>query len=271
MPPHAWNPETYLNFSAPRLRPALDLIDAVRRIDGLAPRRIVDLGCGPGGITRRLARMWPEAEVVGIDTDAAMLDKARDAGGDGKIAWLQSDIAAWAAAKGPEIDLVFSNAALQWVPDHSTIFSAIARRLAPGGVFAVQMPNNFARPSHTAIRAILREHWPDVERDYTQIQPPADAAHYIDWLEAAGCMVDSWQTDYLHILDGDDPVVAWTRGSTLGPVLAALPEPACQAFLELYAARLRAAYPPRPDGRTLFSFLRMFFLARRDMPDAGRV
>lgn len=266
MSTHAWDPETYLRFSAPRLRPALDLIDVVRRIEDFAPRSIVDLGCGPGGITRRLAGHWPDAEVVGIDVDAAMLDRAAQGGGDEPVVWRQEDIAGWARDAGPKVDLIYSNAALQWVPDHETLFADLAGRLSAGGVLAVQMPSNFDRPTHTAIADILSEHWPDVTVGYAQMHRLSEQDTYVRWLEAAGCIVDSWKTEYLHILSGPDPVVDWTRGSALGPVLAALPEAAREPFLEDYAVRMRHAYPPLPDGRTLFPFVRLFLVARQATP-----
>ncbi len=268
-PTHAWDPDVYLNFAAPRLRPALDLMDATARVEDFDPGRIVDLGCGPGGITRRLARRWPAASVAGIDGDAAMLEKARanTEKGDPEVDFRLADIDEWAATGPAEYDLIYSNAALHWLGDHEALFRGLARRLAPAGILAVQMPDNAARPSHTSIDEVLSERWPDLVIPGPRVRRLSEPEAYLLWLEAEGCVVETWKTEYRHILSGPDPVVAWTRGSALGPILAALPADQHAAFLEAYAARLAHAYPPMPDGRTVFPFRRFFLIARRRVSD----
>lgn len=253
----SWNPAQYLKFEGPRLRPAVDLL---ARIDLPAPRRIVDLGCGTGQIARMLAARWPAAQVTGVDNSAEMLAEA--ARGGGEIVWLQQDLAAWRA--DPLVDLLVSTAALHWVLDHGNLFPTLMRQVAPGGVLAIQMPRNFDAASHTTITATVRD-GPWRERLEPLIRPTPVGApeRYFELLAPHAADVDVWQTEYLHVLDGPDPVKEWTKGSWLAPFLEALSDPAeRQAFETAYADRVRSAYPPRQDGRTLFPFRRLFVIAR---------
>lgn len=253
----AWNPEQYLKFAAPRLRPALDLM---ARVPIEAPRRVVDLGCGTGQITRLLAERWPGAAVTGVDASPEMLARAR---ADGPaLAWEQADLASWQPAAAP--DLVFSNAALHWLPGHAALFPRLFGAVAPGGVLAVQMPRNFAAPSHTAIADTVHAGpWRDRLAPLLRAAPVAEPAWYHGCLAPVAAELDLWETEYLQPLTGTDPVKEWTKGTWLAPFLAALPADEAAAFEADYAARVRAAYPVRPDGVTLFPFRRLFIVARR--------
>lgn len=252
-----WDPTLYSTFAAPRLRPALDLI---ARIGAAAPRRVVDLGCGTGNVTRLLAERWPGAEVAGIDSSAEMLEAARPGGGP--IRWSQADIADWRA---PEpVDVLFSNAALHWLPDHATLFPRLLRQVAAGGWLAVQVPHNHYAASHTVMaEAAAAGPWAPVLVPLAGRFPVGDPAFYYGLLAPLVAELDIWETEYLHVLDGDNPVVEWTKGTALRPLLDAVEEPARGQFLAEYATRIRAAYPPRPDGRTLLPFRRLFMVARR--------
>ncbi|HYE51736.1 MAG TPA: methyltransferase domain-containing protein [Azospirillaceae bacterium] len=252
----AWDPAQYELFQAARARPGHDLIAA---LPPLRPRHVADLGCGTGGLTRRLAEQYPDAEVMGLDSSPAMLAKAGAT--PGRVAWSLGDIAHW-HAPGP-MDLVFSNAALHWLEDHAALFPRLMRTLAPGGVLAVQMPRNFASPSHALIRRVAAEGpWAERLAPALREAPVHEPAAYHRWLAPHAAHVDVWETEYLHLLDGADPVLEWTRGTALLPVQETLEPAEFAEFLARYRDLLRAAYPPERDGRTLFPFRRLFIVAR---------
>ncbi|MEW5729530.1 MAG: methyltransferase domain-containing protein [Pseudomonadota bacterium] len=252
-----WDPKTYTRFAAPRLRPAQDLLARVGAED---PAVVADLGCGTGTVTRLLARRWPRARVIGVDSSAEMLDEA---GADtARLAWVRADIAAWEPDR--PLDVVFSNAALHWLDDHAALFPRLMAMLAPGGWLAVQMPRNHGAPSHTEMVAAVRSGpWRERLEPLLRPGPVAEPAFYHDALAPLVSELDLWETEYLQVLEGEDPVVEWTRGTALKPLLDALAEPDRAAFLADYRDRMRAAYPRRPDGRTLFPFRRLFLVARK--------
>lgn len=253
----AWDPSAYLAFAGPRLQPALDLLAAVD-LDG--PGNIVDLGCGAGNVTGLLAERWPEARITGIDSSPEMLAEARAA--HPEIIWIEADIGAWSAETPP--DLIFSTAALHWLPDHARLFPRLVESVRPDGVLAVQMPRNFDEPSHTAItEAIDAGPWRDRLADRRHRRPVAEPDVYRAMLAPLTDRIDVWETVYEHVLEGDDPVVRWTRSTALRPVLDQLDADEQTAFLVDYAARVGAAYPRRADGTTLFPFCRLFIIARR--------
>ena len=252
--PGRWDPAKYLEFADLRLRPARDLL---ARVPLDAPGVVYDLGCGAGNVTRLLARRWPAARITGVDGSAAMLAMA--AGAVPALAWVEADLRTWAP---PEpADLIFSNAALHWLDDHARLFPRLLAALAPDGVLAVQMPRNHAAPSHAEmVRAAEGGPWRERLAPLLRRAPTAAPGTYYDWLAPHAARLEVWETEYLHVLDGDRPVVEWTRGSALKPLLDALDAPAREAFLADYAARVAAAYPRRADGRTLFPFRRLFIV-----------
>jgi trans-aconitate 2-methyltransferase len=255
----AWDPQEYQKFSNERSRPAADLL---AQVELAAPRRVVDLGCGTGWLARALAERWPEAQVTGVDNSPPMLAQAEKLAIDGRLQFALGDIAIWSPSE--PVDLIVSNAALQWIKDHERLLGSLAAMLAPGGTLAVQMPNNFNSPSHTSIYDVAAEprfaaKLAGVGLHRESVQP---IAWYVERLHDLGLSVDAWQTTYVHVLEGKDPVVQWLRGTALRPVLAALaPDDALEFEREL-AARLAAAYPTRA-GVTLFSMSRLFFVATR--------
>jgi trans-aconitate 2-methyltransferase len=252
-----WSPEQYLRFAEPRLRPALDLL---ARIDLASPARVCDLGCGTGNVTTWLARRWPDASITGVDASDAMLARARQA--LPAVQWVASDLARWRPAE--PVDVLFSNAALHWLPDHARLLPALAQCVAPGGVLAVQMPRNFDAPSHTAIADTVRD-GPWRERLAPMLKPPPvdEPQAYYRMLQPHVAELDLWQTQYLHVLHGKDPVKEWTKGTWLKPFLDALGPDEAPAFEAAYAQRVAAHYPPLADGSTLLPFRRLFIVARK--------
>jgi trans-aconitate 2-methyltransferase len=256
----AWDPDQYRRFRRQRQRPAEDLLAALLAALGdHEPRRIVDLGCGGGFLAIRLAGFWPAAAVSGLDSSAAMLAEAKAA--NTRVDWQETDIAGWRPSAPP--DIIVSNAALHWLGDHQHLFPRLLTGLAPGGVLAVQMPRQFAAPSHVLLAETIRAgQWATLLAD--RLGPPSvhPPETYIDWLAPHASDLELWETEYLHRLTGDDPVLDWIRGTTLRPILDRLEPADATAFQAAYAARLRAAYPRRPDGTTLFPFRRLFIVAR---------
>lgn len=255
--PDVWDPAQYLRFAGHRLRPALDLLN---RIDLSRPETVTDLGCGAGNVTRWLAQRWPDAAVTGIDGSAAMLATAAESLPG--VHWRQADIAAWTPDRPQH--LIYSNAALHWLPDHESLFLKLAGSLAPGGVLAVQMPRNFGEPSHTAMADAARDGpWIDILAPLLKPAPVHEPAFYQRRLARVVSEVGLWETTYFQLLEGENPVAEWTKGTWLRPMLDALNGDWRNGFEAAYRARVAAAYPPGPDGRTLFPFRRLFIVARR--------
>lgn len=253
----AWDPRQYLRFAGHRLRPAVDLLS---RIDLSDPKRVVDLGCGAGNVTALLRDRWPAAAVTGVDDSAEMLARAREAAPE--VDWVEADIAAWTPAAPP--DLIYSNAALHWLGGHDTLFPRLLGSVAEGGALAVQMPRNFGAPSHTLMADAARAGpWRATLEPLLGPSPVAEPAFYFDLLAPEAVALDIWETEYLHVLEGDDPVAEWTKGTWLRPLLDALDGPDRSAFEADYRDRLHHAYPRRADGRTLFPFRRLFLVATR--------
>lgn len=248
-----WDPVSYLRHADERGRPFADLLARVLATD---PRTVVDLGCGPGTLTAELKRRWPDARVMGVDASAEMLsstaaDEARRAG----VELVEADVREW--RPDAAIDVLVTNATLQWVPDHLVLLPRLLEMVAAGGWFAMQVPGNFAEPSHV----LLHETASHPRWRTALAGMPRPLAHspasYLDVLVRAGWRADVWETTYLHVLSGDDAVLGWMRGTALRPVLAALSADEARAFEEAYGARLRTAYPRGPYG-TVLPFRRIF-------------
>jgi|SRR5580692_2104706 trans-aconitate 2-methyltransferase len=253
----AWDPKTYMNFGAQRTRPAAELL---ARIFSDAPARVADLGCGPGNSTELLVARWPQAHVEGIDNSPEMLAEARSSGVAAQ--WREADLAQWSPDEA--CDVIYSNAALQWVPDHANLLPRLISHLMPGGWFAFQVPCNFTEPCHTLIHEIARNGpWQDKlanVRDWWNVRSPHE---YFDILEPEASHIDIWETRYVQVLDGEDAVYRWMSGTGLRPFANALEEREREDFLHEYKMRLRALYPIRASGKTLYPFQRLFVVARR--------
>ena len=255
-----WDPGQYQHFGDERSRPFFDLLARVAAED---PRLVIDLGCGPGTLTATLASRWPGAEVRGIDSSPEMIEAARalPVPEGQRLSFALGDVRAWRPS-GP-VDVIVSNAVLQWVPDHLTVLARWAGFLRPGGWLAFQVPGNFDQPSHTILRDLAASaHWRDLLAGVQLNRQAMDPAAYLDVLTAAECEVDAWETTYLHLLHGENAVLDWYRGSGLRPVLAALTPEDGADFAAEYGAQLRAAYPSAPYG-TVLPFRRIFVVAHR--------
>jgi trans-aconitate 2-methyltransferase len=251
-----WDPDVYLAFADHRARPFFDLLS---RVGAQQPRRVVDLGCGPGNLTLQLAKRWPDAAVEGVDSSPEMIAAARERGVDAAVA----DLRTWTPQ--PDTDVVLSNAAMHWVAERDELMVRWADQLAAGAWIAVQMPGNFETPSHAAVRAVARrEPYAKTLRDTPfRVGNMVDApAHYAELLLDAGCSVDAWETTYLHQLTGEHPVLDWISGTALLPVSERLNEQEYQQFREELIPLLADAYPTRPDGTTFFPFRRVFVVAQ---------
>lgn len=253
----SWNPQQYLKFAIPRLRPALDLL---AHIEAEAPRTVYDLGCGAGNVTRLLAQRWPAALITGVDDSAAMLAQAaREPPGE-NVSWLRQSLETWSPPQ--PADIIFSNAALHWLSGHETLFPRLVSHLGGGGLLAVQMPRNFAAPSHTAIAdTVAAGPWKEKLTPLLRRNPVHPPAVYHALLAPLTRSIDIWETEYLHVLEGRDPIKEWTKGTWLTTFLDALEGDERAAFEAAYAARVAEAYPARADGKTLFPFRRLFIVA----------
>ena len=268
MPQATWDPRQYLRHADHRTRPFHDLLARIPELPG-EPARIADVGCGPGNVTLLVADRWPGARITGLDNSAEMLDAAQALAGPtpggGSLEFRHADATTWRPER--PWDLIVSNATLQWVPGHADLLPGWVDGLRPGGTLAFQVPGNFAAPSHTLLDDLCaappwRERLGGWSRGADRV---LDAAGYLDLLGRHGCTVDAWETTYLQVLTGEDPVLDWTRGTALRPVLTALADDpgAAQEFLAEYRDLLRAAYPPGPDGAVVFPFRRIFAVATR--------
>jgi trans-aconitate 2-methyltransferase len=251
-----WNPDVYLAFADHRGRPFFDLVNRVR---AESPRRVVDLGCGPGNLTETLAARWPDAVIEAWDNSPEMAESARERGVDAQV----GDVRTWEPK--PDTDVVVSNATLHWVPEHAELLRRWAAELAPGSWLAVQMPGNFQSPSHESVRVVSRrEPFANQLRDmpFREGKVVDSPAVYAAMLTDAGCRVDAWETVYIHELTGEHPVLDWITGTALRPVIDRLSDEAWQQFRQQLIPLLDDAYPRRADGRTFFPFRRVFVVAQ---------
>jgi trans-aconitate 2-methyltransferase len=258
-----WDPAQYLSFADERSRPFYDLTS---RIAATAPGYIADLGCGPGQLTASLAARWPEAEVLGIDSSAEMIRAAQsadygDAMRSGRLSFVVQDINDWQPAR--PVDVIVSNAVLQWIPNHRELLPRWAAFLAPAGWLAFQLPGNFDQPTHAVLRELAESaRWRDQLASVRLNRQAGDPGEYLDLLAGLGLIVDAWETTYLHVLQGPDPVTEWYKGSGLRPVLAALAAEDGSKFVAEYSRQVQTQYPAAAYG-TVLPFRRVFVVARR--------
>lgn len=266
-----WDPDLYRQFADDRDRPFWDLIARVplESTEGIS---VVDLGCGEGSLTLGLAQRWPGARIVGVDSSPAMIEAATRPARHGRapsagalVTFDLQTIQDWMTGTAPaSVDVIVSNAALQWIPGHIDLLPDLLTRLRPGGWLAVQVPANYDSPSHTILRELAAAQ-PYAAHTSGSVRAPDSPTpgEYIDVLASAGAnRLDVWSTSYQHVLPGEDPVFAWISGTGARPILQSLPEDLRAQFEENYRVRLRSAFPAQRYG-TVLPFLRNFVLARR--------
>jgi trans-aconitate 2-methyltransferase len=253
-----WNPALYRRFEDERTRPAQDLL---ARVPLSRAARVVDIGCGPGNSTELLLERFPEASTLGLDSSESMLASAR-----ARLPHCRfelADVSAWQPSSPP--DLIFANAVLQWVPDHESLFPRLLSALAPGGVLAVQMPDNLDEASHRLMREVATAGpWSSAIGDAASVRARIlSVADYYDVLVPHGARVEIWRTTYQHPMSSAAAIVDWLRATGLRPFVDPLSEPQRSAFLSEYEQRITKAYGPRADGQRLLAFPRLFIVARR--------
>jgi trans-aconitate 2-methyltransferase len=253
----SWDPGQYLKFAGERLRPAVDLL---ARVPLAAPASVVDLGCGAGNLAPLIFARWPNTKLTGVDASPEMLARARAE--HPQAEFIQADVARWRPAV--PVELIYSNATLHWLADHDTVIAGLLESLAPGGVLAVQMPRNFRAPSHTTIvETIEQGPWRAKLEPFLRRDPVAEPGHYWRLLKDRAAALEIWETEYLQVLSGENPVAEYTKGTWLKQFLDRLEAPERAAFEADYRRRVAAWYPPQADGRTLFPFRRLFIVALR--------
>jgi trans-aconitate 2-methyltransferase len=256
-----WNPSQYLKFSDHRIRPALELLE---RVNVDSPRLIYDLGCGSGNITKIISNRWHSATIFGLDNSDEMLAKASTE--KSKIQWIKNSIENWSPDE--LADLIYSNSTLHWINRHEELFPKLLSSLKQGGCLAIQMPLSWEMPSHRLMRETLSNGGKDFRpigtkelRDSISLNWVKSTSWYYDIISKYTTHIDMWETEYLQVLVGDDPVLEWVKGTGLRPILNTLEDKDREIFLFEYRKRLRKAYPTSANGCTLFPFKRLFMVA----------
>jgi trans-aconitate 2-methyltransferase len=255
-----WDANQYLRFNEERTRPCRELAGRVT-LD--APGHVIDLGCGPGNSTAVLADRWPKAALIGLDSSLEMIASARR--GAPGLDWRAGDIAAWAVENGHRCEVVFSNAALQWLPNHADLLPKLLNRVAPGGALAIQVPGNLDAPAHSIMREMAAStDWSGFFRGGVREWHVEDMKTYHDILSPEAADLDLWETEYQHIVPDASGIVEWYKGTGLRPFLDVLPSDEIKnAFTAEYLEHIRRAYPSRPNGHVIFPFRRLFLIAYR--------
>ncbi len=250
-----WDPGQYLTFDDHRLRPAVELL---ARVPSDAVETVIDLGCGTGSAYPFMRSRWPAVDYLGVDNSPEMLSRARSDHPDS--AWLEADLNTW--RPDAPVDLLYSNAALHWLPEHHSLLPALMAGLNPGGMLAVQMPANFDQPTHTIINEVARElDWSADLEPVLFSDPVGSPGEYHRVLSPIASALDIWTTTYVQELSGPDAVTAWVSGSALRPILSALPDSEAQRFVAEYSPRINRHYPRAANGITLLPFTRLFIMA----------
>jgi trans-aconitate 2-methyltransferase len=256
-----WSPDQYLKFGDQRTRPCRDL---AAQVEVWRPLRIIDLGCGPGNSAEVLAQRWPDAAIIGLDSSTAMIETARAMRPE--FEWRTGDIAEWAASPGERFDVVFSNAALQWLDGHASLFPRLFDRVETGGALAVQVPGNYDGAANRLMRELAAS--PEWRRYFSEGRAKEWHAHdlsfYYDVLAPHASRLDFWATEYWHPMNSAEAIIEWYKGTGLRPYLDCIGDASeRERFLAAYLDRLRPEFPPRDNGMVLFPFRRFFIVAYR--------
>lgn len=257
-----WSAAQYAKFLSERTRPARDLL---ARVPLTSPRRVIDLGCGPGNSTEVLVERYPDADVSGIDSSADMIRRARETlpGRRFEVADLET------FDSGGAVDLYFSNAVFQWLPGETRLqtITRLVRDLSPGGVLAFQVPNNFSEPSHVAMRETAAAPGAPWAKTLERVGRGRDefptASELHDALAPLCSEVDVWETRYFHVMESHEAIVEWVKGTGLRPFVGPLSEAEKEGYLREYLARLKKMYPSQRDGTVLLPYPRLFVVATK--------
>jgi trans-aconitate 2-methyltransferase len=251
-----WSPAQYLKFEDERTRSARDLL---AQVPHQAPRKVVDVGCGPGNSTELLIERWPDADIMGFDLSETMLAEARKR--LPKARFEQADASVWLPP--PDTEVVFANAVYQWIPGHLQQFARIVEHLDVGGVLAVQMPDNLMDTLHVLMREVAARPAFLKKLAGAPRGPLPKVGAYYEALTPHARRVDVWHIVYNHVMSGPAAIVEWIRGTGLNPFLQRLEPPEQEAFLAAYTAEIEKAYPRSADGKVLMAFPRLFIVAER--------
>ena len=252
-----WSPDLYLRFDDERSRPATDLLT---RMPVAQPNSVVDLGCGPGNSTALLRSRYPDAHLTGVDNSPAMIQAAKERLPE--ATFVEADIGTW-APEGP-VDVMFSNAAMQWVPNHIGVLVRLFESLRPGGVLAMQVPDNLDQPTHRLMREVASEGpWSERFADHEPRETIGTANAYYDALGPKARSVDVWHTIYYHVLEGPSAIVEWLKGTGLRPYLNKLDTEEQASYLNVYGQRVAEAHPVLFDNRVILRYPRLFLVAVR--------
>lgn len=253
-----WNAGQYLKFAEERTQPSRDLI---HRLALDTPRSILDLGCGPGNSTQVLREHFSEAEILGVDSSPDMIAKAGN--NYPGLAFSRLSITPSAREITESYDLIFSNACIQWIPEHRTLLANLFRHLNPGGALAIQIPLTAAMPMYRILGAMSQDSPWRAPIDGVRNFHTLSREEYYDLLSELTPRFSLWQTEYLHVMAGYSEMIEWYCGSGLRPYLAALPQPEHPAFLAEIERRLQDYCALRPNGKLLMPFPRLFMILYR--------
>ena len=251
-----WNPHQYLKFANERTQPSIDLASRIK-IEN--PKSIIDIGCGPGNSTQVLRNRWPNAKIAGLDSSANMIEKAKKDYPDTE--WIIGDASTFAFDK--EYDVVFSNAALQWIQNHDSLIPRLFSIVAPSGALAVQVPANNESPLYKAVLSVSsKEKWSKFTSGCESILNYRILEYYHNILAPISSQLDLWETIYYHVMNSHIELVEWYEGTGMRPFLERLPDDGSRKeFENEILAECRQSYRIRKDGKVLYPFKRIFFVA----------
>lgn len=251
-----WNPDLYLKFKRERTQAVKDLIFRIKKEK---PERILDLGCGPGNSTGELRKRWPEAEIIGLDSSEEMLEKARSSYPD--IEWVQAD-GGEDLSFLEKFDIVFSNATIQWIPGHKRLLNNLVELINEDGILAVQVPNTKYMPIRIAINETAEDDkWQKKFHNMKQYIHYEELSFYYDVLYKDVKEIELWETTYNHVMLDHESIIEWYNSTGMRPYLEKLEQWEKDEFAESVLKKIRKSYKLQSDGKVLFPFRRLFFIA----------
>lgn len=252
-----WNSGQYLKFKNQRTQPAVDL---AKRISGISPHKVLDIGCGPGNSTAVLKSVFPSAHIVGIDNSENMIAKARSANPDLRFELMSVDDICNSNTK---YDAIFSNACLQWVPDHKKVLPMLFDRLNENGVMAIQMPINTEEPLFIIITEIVNEEKWNFPSSLHEQNRTLSGSEYFDIIYPLTDTFDIWETTYYHDMPSVNAMIEWVKGTRLLPYIQSLNETKAAQLIDEIKQKAVRVYKTQENGNIIFRFRRLFITATR--------